>query len=49
MEWDTSRAVLSQDFFDSSECFVFPYTFQIIYSSSAKNSIGTLKGIALNL
>ena len=49
MEWDTSCAVLSQDFFDSSEYFVFPYTFQIIYSSSAKNSMGTLKGIALNL
>ena len=31
-----------QDSFDYLQCFVFPYNFKIIYSSSVKNVIGIL-------
>ena len=48
---DSSSSIpLSQDRFGYSRFFVFPYTnWEIICSSSVKNTIGSLIGIALNL
>ena len=45
----SSSVFLSQDCFDYSEPFVFPYKFKNFSSSSVKNAIGNLIGIALNL
>ena len=44
-----SSILLSQDYFGYSRFFVFPYKFEIICSSSVKNTAGSLIGIALNL
>ena len=45
----SSSILLSQDCFGYSRFFVFSYKFEIFCSSSVKNTIGSLIGIALNL
>jgi len=47
---DSSSSIfLSQDCFGYSRFFVFPTNCEIIFSSSLKNTVGNLIGIALNL
>ena len=47
---DSSSSIpLSQDCFGYSRFFVFPYSCEIICSSSVKNTVGSFIGIALNL
>ena len=43
----SSFVLLSQDCFGYSRFFVFPYNCEIICSSSVKNTVGSLIGIAL--
>ena len=45
----SSSFLLSQDCFGYSRFFIFPYKLEIICSSSVKNTVGSLIGIALNL
>ena len=45
----SSSILLSQDCFGYSRFFVFSYKFEIICSSSVKNTVGSLMRIALNL
>ena len=45
----SSSILLSQDCFGYSRFFVFAHKFEIICSSSVKNAVGSLIGIALNL
>ena len=46
---NSSSILVSHDCFGYSGCLVFPYKFQIIYSSFVKNIIDILMGTALNL
>ena len=49
-EPDSSSSIfLSEDCFGYSGSFVFPNGFKIFCSSSVKNAVGNLIGIALNL
>ena len=48
-EYDTSRSVLSQDYFGHSGSFCFQTGFKIIYPSSVKNVICILIEVPLNL
>ena len=45
----SSSILLSQDFFGYSRFLYFHTNCEIIFSSSVKNTIGSLIGIALNL
>ena len=47
--YSSSSILLSQNCIGYLRFFVFPYNCEIICSSSVKNTIGSLIGIALNL